>query len=894
MALVGVAACIEPSLRICGDVACAHSKVCDGRGGCATPEQLTACSGLDVGSECAFDGRTGTCTEGGPLLCQPYGCGNGFLTADEVCDDSNTLNGDDCSADCRSLEVCGNGVIDSARGEQCDDMNSSNADSCHADCLIPRCGDGVVDVSLDEDCDAAAANSVAANASCRPSCQLPRCGDGVRDDVMGEICDDGNLAAGDGCRPDCRSNETCGNGELDFLAGEQCDDGNTGARDGCTRCLLEDVIAFAPGVAPPARTNHALAYDGARERVVMFGGFAASNETWEWDGAGWTQMRPRHAPSPRRDVAMAYDPLRRRVLLFGGVTGTGQSDETWEWDGVDWTQRVVSVNPPPRAGAALTWDGITGEMLLVGGESVRVTHTWNGSRWLPRPHVNPLVAGQSASAAYNLETGEVILVIADRMFSWDGSEWNNPGAGVGIPTAVGNPAIAWHAGRGHLVLWPQSAIGNVLYELIGSQWVAIPGTGPSARDHAALAYDVARQQLVLHGGDTGGAETWLFDTTWMPRPAFAEPSGRRAAAIGYDPIRGRTVLYGARGVVPPDLWEFDGRRWNELTGITPPVSQPQPGGMDYDRVRRKLVMHGGSVDISGSTGDVVAFDGVTWSMVAPPHATPTLNLMVAFDSTRDRLVSFGGVTAGGGCDCAESTTWLLNGMTWTSHTTGPPERRNGALAHDPVRGRTILFGGTKLLQGAMADTWEWDGTSWTERTQPSGPPGRRGNTMTFHADRGRIVMVGGAGTGSENVWEWTGTRWFEQQPQPALAQRYRASLAYHAAARSLVFVGGDTAETRLVTYRPHQVPEACTSAKLDYDNDGLAGCADPECWARCAPLCTPGLSCDSALPRCGDGMCGPVEDCKLCPGDCGACPNATCGNYHCEGNETATTCPTDC
>src|ERR1043165_7779743 len=31
----------------------------------------------------------------------------------------------------------------------------------------------------------------------------------------GEICDDGNTLPGDGCSPDCMSNEQCGNGTLD-------------------------------------------------------------------------------------------------------------------------------------------------------------------------------------------------------------------------------------------------------------------------------------------------------------------------------------------------------------------------------------------------------------------------------------------------------------------------------------------------------------------------------------------------------------------------------------------------------------------------------------------------------------------------------------------------------
>src|SRR5262249_42650455 len=38
---------------------------------------------------------------------------------------------------------------------------------------------------------------------------------------------------------------------------------------------------------PPARTSHALAYDSARSRTVLFGGYDGGrylSDTWEWDG----------------------------------------------------------------------------------------------------------------------------------------------------------------------------------------------------------------------------------------------------------------------------------------------------------------------------------------------------------------------------------------------------------------------------------------------------------------------------------------------------------------------------------------------------------------------------------------------------------------------------------
>lgn len=70
---------------------------------------------------------------------------------------------------------------------------------------------------------------------------MDRCGDGVVDVI--EVCDDGNTISGDGCRQDCRSDETCGNGVLDL--GESCDcgDSSDSLAQGCATPNSDDVTA---------------------------------------------------------------------------------------------------------------------------------------------------------------------------------------------------------------------------------------------------------------------------------------------------------------------------------------------------------------------------------------------------------------------------------------------------------------------------------------------------------------------------------------------------------------------------------------------------------------------------------------------------------------------------
>jgi len=49
------------------------------------------------------------------------------------------LDGDGCSASCRSNESCGNGVVDAVTGETCDDGNLLSGDGCDASCALEAC-----------------------------------------------------------------------------------------------------------------------------------------------------------------------------------------------------------------------------------------------------------------------------------------------------------------------------------------------------------------------------------------------------------------------------------------------------------------------------------------------------------------------------------------------------------------------------------------------------------------------------------------------------------------------------------------------------------------------------------------------------------------------------------
>jgi len=121
-----------------------------------------------------------------------------------------------------------------------------------------------------------------------------------------------------------------------------------------------------------------------------------------------------------------------------------------------------------------------------------------------------------------------------------------------------------------------------------------------------------------------------------------------------------------------------------------------------------------------------------------PRSAHTL----AFDSTRNRTVCFGGLSNISDPSSAFGDTWEWDGQDWTQMAdTGPAARAFHAMAYDSERARTVIFGG-QVAGGFLNDTWEWDGTEWTQ-VADTGPSPRDACGATYDATRQRMVLFGG-------------------------------------------------------------------------------------------------------------------------------------------------------
>ncbi len=155
--------------------------------------------------------------------------------------------------------------------------------------------------------------------------------------------------------------------------------------------------------------------DAASQRVLLFGGFANGatlSDTWEWDGNIWHQRTPAVAPSPRSTHALAYDSARRRVVLFGG-SGAVRLGDTWEWDGNNWLQRSPATVPPARAGHVLAYDAARQRVVMFSGAGATVltdTWEWDGNDWTLRAPSNRPRQQTLGAMAYDAARQRVVML----------------------------------------------------------------------------------------------------------------------------------------------------------------------------------------------------------------------------------------------------------------------------------------------------------------------------------------------------------------------------------------------------------------------------------------------------------------------------------------------------
>jgi cysteine-rich repeat protein len=551
---------------------------------CVSPNQITVCAGRHDGDGCPFLPTVqGVCVGG---ACAPTGCGNAIVEPGEVCDDGNTKDGDGCSADCKSKETCGNGVLDRVKNEQCD---------CGMSGKLPGCN---------------GPNSNAAGATCRPDCTFAHCGDGIAD--PGEQCDGADLKQqtclsagyyGSGtlaCGPTC---------QLDPSGCERCGDGVVNGTEQCDGALVTTTCAelgFYGAGQPTCSQLCAWDTSGCGGHC----GDGVRNGAEQCDGAdlgsatGCTDLAF-YAPGPIACTpACTFD-----TSMCAGSCGDGVVNGPEQCDGSSISTTCTALGfytgGPPTCSPVCSWDssscsGRCGDGIVNGSEFCDGIPPANatcfdygfdvgtlGCSSVCTPglddcdHLGWTVMRSDQSESFNkvwADRGDDVWVTGNALWHWDGAFW----------TSTPKPAVGiW--GRSGTDLYVTTTQGVEHWD--GTTWTVVLDAG----GHTFNALWGSGANLFA---GTIDSQLFHFDgTSWS---AATMPGIITTALWGTSP----TDVY---AVVQRSLYHFDGTGWTS-TGVTADAGWSVSPTDAY-----------ASSDLSG----LFHFDGVSWTIVAPPSLVGT-------------------------------------------------------------------------------------------------------------------------------------------------------------------------------------------------------------------------------------------------------------------------------
>lgn len=323
---------------------------------------------------------------------------------------------------------------------------------------------------------------------------------------------------------------------------------------------------------------------------------------------------------------------------------------------------------------------------------------------------------------------------------------------------------------------------------------------PGGRIGHGLAYDSVRRKVVLFGGASGvfdepvSPETWEYDGKWVLRVTPVKPPARHDSRLVYDSARRRILLFGGlsgrRGPALADTWLYDGRSWRRHVTKSAPSAR-HGHSLAYDGRRGVVVLFGGKDRQGKPLDDTWIYNGNDWRLVQPvrnirPPARYGHGL--AFDVSRGRTVLFGGAQSN---NRNLADTWEFDGTSWTQKVIvgGPAARHGLSLAYNAARKTVVLFGGARSRSSGDADMWEYGGT-WRRVVTPTSPPGRHGHGLAYDSARNRLVLFGGGVVNLADTWEHDGTTWTARSSQTSPSERGDHVMAYDSARKKVVLFGG--------------------------------------------------------------------------------------------------------
>jgi hypothetical protein len=294
----------------------------------------------------------------------------------------------------------------------------------------------------------------------------------------------------------------------------------------------------------------------------------------------------------------------------------------------------------------------------------------------------------------------------------------------------------------------KSGLANLLLLACGFTYAQ---STPGVRDHLALTFDRSTSKIFLYGGSAteNGKYVWRADT-----------------------------------------WSWDGKEWLDLKDGTP--GNITSMSAVYSQHNKSIVMFGGVNPDKGDLDETWEWKNNAWKLQNAKGPSKRLSPAMAYDPEGKTVILFSGCAGNN----YPTDTWEWDESKWIKKSdTGPPEGLcRASLFYDPVRKKTLLFGGVTSGMVYSNQMWEWDGSLWKQVHQGDQvPPGRSNFQIAYDEKRKKAVLFGGHGKDGllKDLWEWDGYNWNEikyQGSSPGIREVY--GIAYHPLLNKILFYGG--------------------------------------------------------------------------------------------------------
>jgi len=390
---------------------------------------------------------------------------------------------------------------------------------------------------------------------------------------------------------------------------------------------------------------HTAIYDAGGDRMVAFAGYDGSvlrDDSWALSLSGtptWSPLVPTGGPpGVRCQHAAIYDPLRGRMIVFGGKNESAYLGDTWALmlDGEPaWSSLVPVVSPPGRHAHAAILDADRNRLVMFGGiGDALLNDTWALTLGTP-PTWNQLAP---AGVTPNGRTGHSTVYdpARERMLMFGGAY-----------------------GGVDQVVWALALSGEPTWTTL-----APSGSPPAARQQHSAIYDPLRDRMIVFGGVAPSSylnDTWALTLSGTPTwsqlmPTGTPPSGRYGHTAIYDLARDRMLVFGGQDGAGfhNDVWALalsGTPAWSPLTLAAPsPVGRAGHTAV-YDVTRDRMVVFGGQYDEAGpipyfsDTWCLYLSGTPTWVALGPSGTVPGRRSEHAaiFDPIGERMIVVAGL-----------------------------------------------------------------------------------------------------------------------------------------------------------------------------------------------------------------------------------------------------------